>query len=91
MSGPLNGVDVGVLRFLGGADVNNSDPTYGRMRYLNLYNARLKKDKDHPYQCHGMNDFIGKDDVVDEYMFYYCNKLEKVRPLTSVSTCSTMP
>jgi len=78
VSGPLNGVDVGVLRFLGGADVNNSDPTYGRMRYLNLYNARLKKDKVHPYQCHGMNDFIGKDDVVDEYMFYYCNKLEKV-------------
>ena len=78
VSGPLNGVDVGVLRFLGGADVNNSDPTYGRLRYLNLYNARLKKDKDHPYQCHGVNDFIGKDDVVDEYMFYYCNKLEKV-------------
>ena len=78
VSGPLNGVDVGVLRFLGGADVNNSDPTYGRLRYLNLYNARLKKDKDHPYQCHGVNDFIDNDDVVDEYMFYYCNKLEKV-------------
>ena len=78
VSGPLNGVDVGVLRFLGGADVNNSDPTYGRLRYLNLYNARLKKDKDHPYQCHGVNDFIDNDDVVDEYMFYHCNKLETV-------------
>ena len=78
VSGPLNGVDVGVLRFLAGADVNNSDPTHGRLRYLNLYNARLKKDKDHPYQCHGVNDFIGNDDVVDEYMFYYCNKLETV-------------
>ena len=78
VSGPLNGVDVGVLRFLGGADVNNSDPTYGRLRYLNLYNARLKKDEDHPYQCHGVNDFIGNDDVVDEYMFYHCNMLETV-------------
>ncbi len=78
VSGPLNGVDVGVLRFLAGADVNNSDPTYGRMRYLNLYNARLKQDKVHPYQCYRFNDFIDKDDVVDEYMFYYCDKLETV-------------
>ena len=78
VSGPLNGVDVGVLRFLGGADVNNSDPTYGELRYLNLYNARLKKDEDHPYQCHGVNDFIDNDDVVDEYMFYYCKSLETV-------------
>ena len=78
VSGPLNGVDVGVLRFLGGADVNNSDPTYGRLRYLNLYNARLKQDKVHPYQCYRFNDFIDKDDVVDEYMFYYCDKLETV-------------
>ena len=78
VSGPLNGIDVGVLRFLGGADVNNSDPTYGELRYLNLYNARLKKDEDHPYQCHGVNDFIDNDDVVDEYMFYYCKSLETV-------------
>ena len=78
VSGPLNGVDVGVLRFLAGADVNNSDPTYGQLRYLNLYNARLKQDKVHPYQCHGINDFIDKDDVVDEYMFYYCKSLETV-------------
>ena len=78
VSGPLNGVDVGVLRFLAGADVNNSDPTYGRMRYLNMYGARLKQDKVHPYQCNNFNDFIDKDDVVDEYMFYYCDKLETV-------------
>ena len=78
VSGPLNGVDVGVLRFLGGADVNNSDHTAGQLRYLNLYNARLKKDKDHPYQCYGINDFIENDDVVDEYMFYYCKSLETV-------------
>ena len=58
--------------------MNNSDPTYGRLRYLNLYNARLKQDKVHPYQCHGINDFIDKDDVVDEYMFYYCKSLETV-------------
>ena len=78
VEGPLNGVDVGVLRFLGGADVNNSDHTAGQLRHLNLYGARLKKDKDHPYQCHGINDFIENDDVVDEYMFYYCDKLETV-------------
>jgi hypothetical protein len=78
VSGPLNGVDVGVLRFLAGADVNNSDPTYGRLRYLNLYNARLKKDKDHPYQCDGFNDYLENDDEVGEYMFYNCKQLETV-------------
>ena len=78
VSGPLNGVDVGVLRFLAGADVNNSDPTYGRLRYLNLYNARLKKDKDHPYQCDGFNNFLDNDDQVGEYMFYFCKSLETV-------------
>ena len=78
VSGPLNGVDVGVLRFLAGADVNNSDPTYGHLRYLNMYGARLKQDKVHPYQCNNFNDFIDNDDVVDEFMFYYCDKLETV-------------
>ena len=78
VSGPLNGVDVGVLRFLAGADVNNSDPTYGRLRYLNLYNARLKQDKTNPYQCDGFNNFLDNDDEVGEYMFYFCKSLETV-------------
>lgn len=78
VSGPLNGVDVGVLRFLAGADVNNSDPTYGRLRYLNLYNARLKQDKTNPYQCDGFNNFLDNDDQVGEYMFYFCKSLETV-------------
>ena len=56
VEGPLNGIDIGVLRFMAGADVNNSDPTSGRLRYLNLYGAELKQDKVHPYQCHGPND-----------------------------------
>ena len=78
VSGPLNGVDVGVLRFLAGADVNNSDPTYGRLRYLNLYNARLKQDKTNPYQCDGFNNFLDNDDEVGEYMFYFCKSPETV-------------
>ena len=78
VEGPLNGVDIGVLRFLGGADVNNSDPTCGRLHYLNLYNAELKQDKTHPYQCHGPNDYIDADNQTGDYMFYFCDQLETV-------------
>jgi hypothetical protein len=78
VSGPLNGVDIGVLRFLGGADVNNSEPTFGQLRYLNMYNARLQKDTDHPYQCWGRNNYLKEADVVGDFMFCYCDKLQTV-------------
>jgi hypothetical protein len=78
VEGPLNGLDVGVLRFLGGADVNNSMPTLGRLRYLNLYGAELKKDTEHPYQCWGSNDYLEEDDMVGDFMFTYCDKLQTI-------------
>ena len=78
VEGPLNGVDVGVLRFLGGANVNNSEPTAGRLRYLNLYGAELKKDTEHPYQCWGSNDYLEEDNMVGDFMFTYCDKLQTV-------------
>ena len=78
VSGPLNGVDVGVLRFLGGADVNNSDPTSGQLRYLNLYNAELRQDNEHPFQCYASNNFLDKENETGSYMFFYCDKLETV-------------
>ena len=78
VSGPLNGVDVGVLRFLGGADVNNSDHTAGQMKYLNLYGASLSKDTEHPYQCWGNNNYLKEDDMVGDFMFTYCDKLQTV-------------
>lgn len=78
VSGPLNGLDIGVLRFLGGADVNNSDPTCGQLRYLNLYNAELKRDMTYPFQCHGFNNYLDKDNETGSFMFYYCDKLETV-------------
>lgn len=76
VNGPLNGVDVGVLRFLAGADVNNSDPTAGQLKYLNLYGAQLKKDTDHPYQCWGTNDYLTEDSLVGDFMFTYCKSLQ---------------
>ena len=78
VEGPLNGVDVGVLRFLGGANVNNSEPTAGRLHYLNLYGAQIKKDMEHPYQCWGGNDYLEEDDKVGDFMFTYCDKLKTV-------------
>ncbi|MGX8696201.1 MAG: leucine-rich repeat protein, partial [Prevotella sp.] len=78
VEGPLNGIDVGVLRFLGGANVNNSEPTAGRLRYLNLYGAELKKDTEHPYQCWGSNDYLEEDFMVGDFMFTYCDKLRTI-------------
>ena len=78
VEGPLNGVDVGVLRFLGGANVNNSEPTAGRLHYLNLYGAQIKKDMEHPYQCWGGNDYLEEDDKVGDFMFTYCDKLKTI-------------
>ena len=78
VSGPLNGVDVGVLRFLGGADVNNSDHTAGQLKYLNLYGASLNKDTEHPYQCWGNNNYLIEDDMVGNFMFTYCDKLQTI-------------
>ena len=78
VEGPLNGIDVGVLRFLGGANVDNSEPTLGRLRYLNLYGAELKKDIEHPYQCWGSNDYLEEDNKVGDFMFTYCDKLQTV-------------
>ena len=78
VEGPLNGIDVGVLRFLGGANVNNSEPTIGRLRYLNLYGAQLKKDMEHPYQCWGSNDYLEEDDMVGDFMFTYCDRLQTI-------------
>ena len=76
VSGPLNGLDVGVLRHLMGADAWDSDPTEGRLRYLNLYNADLKRDVKYSYNLFGVDEYLEKDDWVGEYMFHNCTALE---------------
>jgi hypothetical protein len=74
--GHLNGLDVGVLRHLMGADAWDSDPTDGRLRYLDLHDAHLDKDTKYSYNLWGVDEYLEKENWVGEYMFYKCNALE---------------
>ena len=76
--GPLNGEDLAVLRHLAGADAYDSDPTDGRMRYLNLWDANLKKDTENSYNGNWSNEFIHNDNQVPYYLFENCTALETV-------------
>ena len=76
--GPLNGEDVAVLRHMMGADAYDSDFTDGQLRYLNLWDADLKKDDDNSYNGYGVDEYLEKDNWVGEYMFHNCNALESV-------------
>ena len=78
VSGPLNGDDIGVLRHLMGANAWESEPTDGRLRYLNLWGAQLKQDDDHSYNGYGVDEYLEKDNWVGEYMFHNCTALESV-------------
>ena len=86
--GPLNGKDIGVIRYMGGRDVDDCNPTIGHLKYLDLYDADIKYDSEeftynrdlyelHWYnlQAH-LNDKITADNVIDDYMFYGLDKLE---------------
>ena len=74
--GPINGKDIGLLRHMGGRNVNDCevDPA-GRLRYLDLYEANIKKS-DHIYNYWGANDYVQEDNSVDTYMFCYLDQLQ---------------
>ena len=76
IAGPINGTDVGVIRFLGGRDVNNCDVVYaGNLKYLDLYDAHIKAGGEE-YNQDGDNDYITEDNSIDTYMFWELDKLE---------------
>ncbi len=74
--GHLNGLDVGVLRHLAGADAWDSDPTDGRLRYLDMRYAYLDKDTKYSYNLWGVDEYLEKENWVGEYMFHNCKALE---------------
>lgn len=74
--GPINGTDVGVIRFMGGRDVDNCDVVYaGSLKYLDLYDAHIKAGGA-DYNQDGSNNCITEDNCVDTYMFWELDKLE---------------
>ena len=76
--GPLNGEDLGVIRHLAGADAYDSEPTDGQLRYLNLWDARIKEDSENSYNGNGVDEKIDKDDIVPDYLFENCKAIETV-------------
>ena len=76
VSGHLNGLDVGVLRHMMGADAWDSDPTDGRLRYLDLHDAHLDKDTKYSYNLWGVDEYLEKENWVGEYMFHNCKAIE---------------
>ena len=76
VNGPMNGIDVGVLRIMMGADAWDSDPTDGRLAYVDLSGASLLKDTEHSYNKFGVDEYLEKADWVGEYMFHNCTALE---------------
>jgi len=88
ISGPLNDLDLNVIRYLGGTESyeRTHEATDGCLRYLNLYNARIVKDKN----CKAfylnlaeLTGYIGwrditDDDVLPEMLFWNCTSLETV-------------
>ena len=76
VSGHLNGLDVGVLRHLMGSDAWDSDPTDGRLRYLDLRDAHIDKDTKYSYNLWGVDEYLEKADWIGEYMFHNCKAIE---------------
>ena len=78
VTGPLNGQDLAVIRHMAGADAYDSDPTDGQLKYLNLWNADLKKDDTHSYNGNGIDEYMKADNLVPPYLFENCSSIETV-------------
>ena len=99
ISGPLNDLDLNVIRYLCGTESydRSPKPTDGRLRYLNLYNASIKKDgncKAHYLNAADLTGYIGwhyitEDNVLPELLFWNCSSLESVilpKSLTKITS-----
>ena len=76
IAGPVNGTDIGVIRFMGGRDVDNCEVTRaGNLKYLDLYDAHIKAGGE-DYNQDGSNDRITEDNCIDTYMFWELDVLE---------------
>ena len=99
VSGPVNDLDIWVLRYLAGNngyERGGGSPTDGKLRYLNLYNADIKKDDNCKAHYLNMGEYLSiewwdieKDNEVGKFFFKGCGALEKVVLPKSVTTIVT--
>lgn len=84
--GPLDGKDIRAIRYLGGRNTENVKNGVGHLRYLDLYDAELKKSSDvYNYQPvdNNWDEIISNckiegDGYVDRYMFSGMTDLEMI-------------
>lgn len=83
ISGPLDDLDLSVLRYLAGADSYNSgggEPTDGQLRYLDLRDAQIRQGSKYNYI------FYGNDMYADRYDIEVNDEL----PLALFTNCSAL-
>ncbi len=95
--GPIDGRDIGVIRYMGGRDVEDCQPTIGHLKYLDLYEANIRSAGSYDYNRASyedwagdayINDKIAKDNQVSFAMFYGLDKLETlILPKTATEIC----
>ncbi len=86
--GTIDGRDIGVIRYLGGRDVEYNCKTPGRLSYLDLYEANLTSeghyeynrayfDNERPFDHFGWsNNYIENDNEVSKFMFWGLDQLQ---------------
>ncbi len=86
--GTLDGRDIGVIRYLGGRDVEYNCKTPGRLSYLDLYEANLTSEGHYEYnrafldndrrfdESGWSNNYIENDNEVSEFMFWGLDQLQ---------------
>lgn len=84
ISGPINTADILFIRQMTGADNGDNKPiNTGKLQHLNLRGARFTKSSGaYFFMKKGLSNVgygISENDLVDQYMFYGCDKLVEVK------------
>ena len=84
ITGPINTADILFIRQMTGADNGDNKPTAGKLQHLNLRGARFTKSTgSYIFMKKGLSNNVGygisEDNLVDQYMFFGCDKLVEVK------------
>lgn len=83
ITGPINTADILFIRQMTGADNGDNKPTAGKLQRLNLRGARFTKSTgSYIFIKKGPSNVgygISEDNLVDQYMFFGCDKLVEVK------------
>lgn len=80
VNGPIGGKDIALIRMLGGREPDWNDQVYTtNLKYLDLYNAEIRKDSKPIYfTTRFINRYVKEDNVVPTDMLWKCDNIETV-------------